>query len=47
MELAINEESSPIGGNHMEICKFSGEEDPRFEMVWKAIKRVAVPRESS
>ncbi|KAI9155676.1 Ankyrin-3 [Paramyrothecium foliicola] len=43
LELPLNEEASPLGGDHSEICKFSGEEDARFETVWKAIKRVATP----
>ncbi|KAN0120203.1 ankyrin [Hyaloscypha variabilis] len=34
------EEAIPLAGNHMEICKFSGVDDERFEEVWKAIKRL-------
>jgi ABC-type branched-subunit amino acid transport system substrate-binding protein len=33
------EEAIPIGGNHMDICRFSGD-DERFEAVWKAIRRL-------
>jgi hypothetical protein len=39
MEIA-GEEAIPLAGNHMEICKFSGVDDERFEEVWKAIKRL-------
>jgi hypothetical protein len=34
------EEAIPLAGDHMEICKFSGVDDERFEEVWKAIKRL-------
>lgn len=35
-----HEDAIPLEGNHMKICKFSGEQDERFEQVWKAIERV-------
>jgi hypothetical protein len=40
MGIGSNEEPIPLEGNHMEICKFT-EDDPRFEEVWMAIRRVA------
>ncbi|KAK3317309.1 Alpha/Beta hydrolase protein [Cercophora scortea] len=39
MELA-HEEAVIIAGNHSTMCKFS-RDDPRFDTVWKAIKRVS------
>ncbi|KAK4167842.1 hypothetical protein QBC43DRAFT_192522, partial [Cladorrhinum sp. PSN259] len=34
------EESIPIEGNHMDMCRFSRPDDEGFEAVWKAIKRL-------
>ncbi|KAK3689030.1 Alpha/Beta hydrolase protein, partial [Podospora appendiculata] len=39
MELA-HEEAVIISGNHSTMCKFA-RDDPRFDTVWKAIKRVS------
>ncbi|KAK0706162.1 Alpha/Beta hydrolase protein, partial [Lasiosphaeria miniovina] len=33
-----NEEATMMGGDHREMCKFGGN-DPRFNQVWKAIRR--------
>jgi hypothetical protein len=35
-----HEDARPLEGNHMQIARFSGPADERFERVWKAIKRM-------
>lgn len=34
------EDTIPMEGNHMEICRFADGDDERFDAVWKAIKRL-------
>ena len=39
MDLA-NEDSAMMGGTHVTMCKF-GRGDPRFDDVWRSIRRAA------
>jgi len=34
------EEALPLEGDHREMCRFRGSDDPRFSVAWNAIKRL-------
>lgn len=39
-----HEEVMPLGGDHRAMCRFVGKGDPRFNPVWRAIRRASKGR---